>query len=69
MKHILIFFIKIYQITLSPYLGNQCRFYPTCSNYAVQTMCKHGAIKGSYYTLRRLLKCHQWHDGGHDPVP
>jgi hypothetical protein len=61
--------IKAYQVLLSPFFGQQCRFYPTCSQYALETINKHGAIIGSYYTVRRLLRCHPWHDGGHDPIP
>ena len=65
----LIGLVKIYQMLLSPFLGQQCRFYPTCSQYAIEVMTKHGAIWGVYYTIRRLLRCHPWHAGGHDPIP
>ena len=61
--------IKLYQWTLSPLLGQRCRFYPTCSQYAVESIQKYGAWRGAFYTIRRLSKCHPWHDGGHDPVP
>jgi putative membrane protein insertion efficiency factor len=61
--------IKAYQVLLSPFLGQQCRFYPTCSQYGLEAIKKHGAIVGSYYTIRRLLRCHPWHAGGHDPIP
>lgn len=66
---LLIWLIKAYQVLLSPFFGQQCRFYPSCSQYALETINKHGVIVGSYHTVRRLLRCHPWHDGGHDPVP
>lgn len=69
MARILISMIKTYQVLLSPFFGQQCRFYPTCSQYALETINKHGAIVGSYYAVRRLLRCHPWHAGGHDPIP
>ncbi|NOU23923.1 MAG: membrane protein insertion efficiency factor YidD [Methylotenera sp.] len=69
MARILIFLLKAYQVLLSPFLGQQCRFYPTCSQYGLEAIHKHGAIVGSYYTIRRLLRCHPWHAGGHDPIP
>ncbi len=61
--------VKAYQLILSPMLGQQCRFYPTCSQYAIEAIHKHGAILGAYFTVRRLLRCHPWHAGGHDPIP
>lgn len=69
MRQILIAFIKAYQIALSPFFGQQCRFTPTCSHYAVESIQRHGAFKGSMLTIKRLLSCHPWHVGGHDPVP
>jgi putative membrane protein insertion efficiency factor len=57
-----------YRYLLSPWIGNQCRFYPTCSHYAEEAINIYGVTKGSYLTLRRLLKCHPWHPGGLDPV-
>jgi putative membrane protein insertion efficiency factor len=69
MARILMNMIKIYQLCLSPFFGQQCRFYPTCSQYAIEVINKHGAFVGSYYTIRRLLRCHPWHVGGHDPIP
>ena len=69
MARILIWIVKAYQMVLSPFFGQQCRFYPTCSQYAVEAIQKHGALLGSYYTVRRLLRCHPWCDGGHDPIP
>jgi len=69
MAKILLFMVRAYQYVLSPYFGTQCRFTPTCSHYAVEALKKHGAIKGVYFTTRRLLRCHPWHDGGYDPIP
>lgn len=61
--------IRLYQITLSPFIGNQCRFHPSCSNYALQAIDRWGAIRGSWLALRRLGRCHPFHEGGFDPVP
>jgi hypothetical protein len=69
MARILVSIVKAYQLVLSPFFGQQCRFYPTCSHYAVEAIQRHGALRGSYYTVRRLLRCHPWCDGGHDPIP
>ncbi|HEY8117934.1 MAG TPA: membrane protein insertion efficiency factor YidD [Methylophilaceae bacterium] len=69
MSRLLIGLIRIYQWTLSPFFGQQCRFSPTCSQYAIEAINKHGALHGSAYTIRRLSHCHPWHAGGHDPVP
>ncbi|UCG62370.1 MAG: membrane protein insertion efficiency factor YidD [Candidatus Zixiibacteriota bacterium] len=60
--------VYVYRYTLSPIMGSSCRFYPTCSHYAEDALRKHGAFKGSVYTVRRLLRCHPWHEGGYDPV-
>ncbi len=62
-------FIHVYRFLLSPWIGNQCRFYPSCSHYAEEALNKHGFLKGAYLSVRRLLKCHPWHAGGLDPVP
>jgi putative membrane protein insertion efficiency factor len=69
MKRLLVGLIKAYRYFLSPLLGPSCRFYPTCSAYAVEAIDTHGAIKGSWLALRRIVKCHPWHPGGIDPVP
>jgi putative membrane protein insertion efficiency factor len=61
--------IKIYQFTLSPFLGKQCRFVPTCSQYGIEAIKKHGALKGSWLTLKRILRCNPWGGSGYDPVP
>ncbi len=62
-------FIRAYQLLLSPFIGNQCRFHPSCSNYALEAINTHGAIRGSWLTLRRLGRCHPFNAGGFDPVP
>ncbi|MDD1622464.1 MAG: membrane protein insertion efficiency factor YidD [Methylococcaceae bacterium] len=69
MRLLLIALIKAYKYFISPLLGPHCRFYPSCSSYGLEAIQLHGAAKGSYLTLRRLLKCHPFHEGGIDPVP
>lgn len=61
--------VRGYRLLLSPWLGSSCRFEPTCSAYALQALEQHGAAMGSYLTLRRLVRCGPWCQGGHDPVP
>jgi len=62
--------IKLYQITLSPFLGRHCRFHPTCSHYGVEALRTHGPLRGSWLTLKRLSRCHPFSGkGGYDPVP
>ncbi|MEQ1879440.1 MAG: membrane protein insertion efficiency factor YidD [Burkholderiales bacterium] len=68
MTRILIGLIRAYQFFLSPWLGNACRFYPTCSEYSKDAVSRYGAAKGSWLAVRRLLKCHPWHGGGIDPL-
>lgn len=68
-QRLLIGLIRAYQYLLSPWLGNQCRFSPTCSEYARQAVLTHGALRGTWLALRRVGRCHPWHPGGHDPVP
>ena len=69
MTSLLIALIRAYQIALSPYLGKHCRFAPTCSQYAIDALQTHGAFKGLWLTIKRLLKCHPWQAGGYDSVP
>ncbi|WOV86380.1 membrane protein insertion efficiency factor YidD [Sporosarcina oncorhynchi] len=69
MKSILIGIIKIYQKVISPLTPPTCRFYPTCSHYGIEALQKHGAVKGSWLAVRRISKCHPFHEGGFDPVP
>ncbi len=66
---VLIAALRLYQITISPLLGPACRFYPSCSSYAVEAVKLHGAMKGMGLALLRLLRCHPWRSGGVDPVP
>lgn len=61
--------IKLYQYLASPWIGSHCRFYPTCSEYAKAAIETHGILRGGWFAIRRLLCCHPWHPGGHDPVP
>ena len=65
----LILLIRIYQITLSPFIGRSCRYYPTCSNYGIEAIQKYGAIKGGWLTFKRILSCNPWGGSGYDPVP
>lgn len=69
MKMLLKALIRAYQYLISPWLGNRCRFYPSCSEYTVEALNKHGAGKGLWLGVRRVCRCHPWHPGGHDPVP
>ncbi len=66
---LLVWLIRAYQVVVSPMLGPTCRFIPSCSDYALEAIRRHGAAKGSMLTARRLLKCHPFHPGGFDPVP
>ena len=69
MKHFIIIPVRIYQLTISPLLPPACRYYPSCSNYMIQAVRKHGAIKGGFTGVRRLLRCAPWGSWGYDPVP
>lgn len=66
---LLVGFIRAYQRFISPLLGPRCRFYPTCSQYAVEAIERHGPVKGGWLALRRIVRCHPLNPGGHDPVP
>jgi putative membrane protein insertion efficiency factor len=67
-RYFLIAFIRLYQIVSSPFPPS-CRFVPSCSQYAIEAIEKHGALKGLYLSVRRILRCHPWNPGGYDPVP
>ena len=69
MKYVLIGLLKLYRLVISPLYGNVCRYYPSCSAYALRAVEVHGAVKGTYLAARRLLRCHPWTAGGYDPVP
>lgn len=69
MKTLLLLLLRAYQLGISPFLGQNCRFYPSCSSYAAEAIREHGAARGSLLTAKRLCKCHPWHPGGLDPVP
>ena len=64
---ILVQLIRCYQVGISPLIGPNCRFTPTCSQYAIATIRKNGPLKGSWQALKRILRCHPWNPGGHDP--
>ncbi|WP_147176202.1 membrane protein insertion efficiency factor YidD [Pseudomonas sp. AG1028] len=61
--------IRFYQYAISPMMASHCRFYPTCSCYALEAIETHGVLRGGWLTVRRLGHCHPWHPGGYDPVP
>jgi putative membrane protein insertion efficiency factor len=69
MRFVAQFLIRIYQWTLSPMLGPKCRFYPSCSNYALEAVGRFGVLRGGWLAVRRIGRCHPWHQGGYDPVP
>lgn len=68
MKNLLILLIRFYQLAISPYLGANCRYYPTCSAYAIQAVEKYGVLKGGWLAVKRISRCHPLHKGGYDPV-
>jgi putative membrane protein insertion efficiency factor len=69
MNTLLVWLVRAYQLLLSPMLGQSCRFYPTCSNYAIEALRLHGAARGGWLALRRIGRCHPWNEGGVDLVP
>lgn len=68
-KWVLLFFVRFYQIFLSPFFGGACKFYPSCSKYGYEAIARHGARRGSVLAMKRLLRCRPFTKGGHDPVP
>lgn len=69
MQKILVILLKGYQYLVSPWFGQTCRFYPSCSCYAIEAIEKRGVLMGLWLTVRRIGRCHPWHPGGFDPVP
>ena len=69
MRLLMVVLIRVYQYTLRPLLGAHCRFAPSCSEYAIAAIERHGAIKGTGLAARRVMRCHPYHPGGYDPVP
>ena len=69
MKTIVIALLRGYQYVFRPLLGSNCRFMPSCSDYAIEAIGRHGAFHGSWLAARRVGRCHPWHPGGYDPVP
>ena len=68
-QRLLILVIRAYQVLVSPFMGSHCRYYPCCSNYTLTAIQQHGCIKGSWFGIRRILRCHPFSAGGIDPVP
>ena len=66
---VMILLIRVYQFTLSPFIGRHCRYVPTCSNYGIEAIRKYGAIKGGWLTIKRIVSCNPWGGSGYDPVP
>ncbi|HMC53887.1 MAG TPA: membrane protein insertion efficiency factor YidD [Gemmatimonadaceae bacterium] len=69
MKTLLILSVRAYQVALGPLLPSSCRYYPSCSAYAIEALERHGAVRGSWLSVRRILRCHPFRPGGYDPVP
>ena len=69
MRQLIRVLIRAYQLAISPLLGARCRFYPSCSQYALQAVQRHGSLRGGWLAIRRLARCHPFHPGGYDPVP
>jgi uncharacterized protein len=69
MRHVFALLIRLYQLIVSPLLGPRCRFYPSCSHYALEALERFGFLRGCWLSVRRIGRCHPWNPGGFDPVP
>ena len=69
MKTVLLALLRLYRYAISPMLGRNCRFHPTCSEYAIEAVQRHGALRGGWLATKRVGRCHPFHPGGYDPVP
>lgn len=69
MKYLVIGLVRLYQLIISPWIPSSCRYHPTCSQYSIEALKEHGAIKGIWLSIKRIGRCHPWSDGGYDPVP
>ena len=69
MSTLFVALLRAYQYLFRPLLGRNCRFFPSCSDYAIEAINRHGALSGGWLAVRRIARCHPWHPGGYDPVP
>lgn len=69
MTYVLLALVRLYRATISPLYGQVCRYHPSCSAYALEALTRHGAVRGTVLSMRRLSRCHPWSSGGYDPVP
>ena len=69
MNKMLVLLVRIYRLAISPLMGRNCRFHPSCSEYAIEALERHGGGKGAWLAAKRISRCHPWHPGGYDPVP
>lgn len=69
MNKLLVLIVRFYQLAVSPLMGRNCRFHPSCSEYAIEALERHGGCKGFWLAAKRISRCHPWHPGGYDPVP
>lgn len=69
MKYLFIGLVRFYQLVISPWTASSCRYHPTCSQYSLDAFQKYGTLKGIWLTVKRIIRCHPWSKGGHDPVP
>lgn len=67
--HVFLIAIRCYRMAISPFLGRSCRYHPSCSEYALEALTRHGLLRGMALSVRRVGRCHPWHPGGFDPVP